>query len=523
MLGDAIAGFLAAVTEREFDEPLLALLRAAGFDDIHYLHGSYEFGKDVIAKGDRDGVRTQFVVQSKAGDLNLGGWTSITGQLDLLRNDNHAHPSFDATIPRQGLLVLTGRLAGGAALAAQGYAGRALQKGETPFEVWDRERLTELLVGSPDAVLAGSVGGPLLGLLSAVADQSVTEDHIESFSRFWLRSGEVPQPRSAVEAAMVATQLAHSGRRDLAAMTALCLLRAVWASVHGADPAPATAVEMAESADRLFRTYAEEIWADVHGLEDDSLAALNASGGYYSTYRVMSLRLLEILSLLALSEPRLRDEIGAWLSRFVAANSGSSQPLSDRWAVSLIPAVVVLARQSREEAAQYLAWVTTWICDHYENEGLGLAAADADPAAEIDYFFGRALEHITRPRRLRSYLATITLDLAAALELSSLYDDARNDFLASDVGLGVPLPRDDDAQYQVARADVPIDTSPKYTDQWRDGDDWRMASHHDEDLGRYYLGRIGRVWDYVAICCVTRDRHWVAAIRAICQEDRRLS
>src|SRR5207244_5826618 len=116
MLDNAIAGFLAAVTEREFDEPLLALLRARGFDDIHYLHGSVEFGKDVIAKAEREGERTQFVIQSKAGDVNLGGWTSIAGQLDLLRNDRHAHPNFNETLPRQAVLLLTGRLTGGAAL-----------------------------------------------------------------------------------------------------------------------------------------------------------------------------------------------------------------------------------------------------------------------------------------------------------------------------------------------------------------------------------------------------------------------
>ena len=52
MLDNAVAGFLDEVTEREFDEPLLALLRENGFVDIHYLHGSYEFGKDVIAKGE---------------------------------------------------------------------------------------------------------------------------------------------------------------------------------------------------------------------------------------------------------------------------------------------------------------------------------------------------------------------------------------------------------------------------------------------------------------------------------------
>jgi hypothetical protein len=516
MLDDAIAGFLAAVTEREFDEPLLALLRASGFDDIHYLHGSFEFGKDVIAKADRDGEPTQYVIQSKAGDLNLGGWTSIVGQLDLLRNDRHAHPNFDTTLPRQAALVLTGRLIGGAGLAAQDYAQRAIERSETPFVVWDRERLTELLVGASDALLAGSVGGPLLGLLAAIEDASVTEDQVETFSRFWLRSGEPPTPQSIVEAALVATALARSGRRDLAAQAALCLLRAVWASVQGADPPPPEAVAIAESAERLFLTYAEEVWAEAVQLsvEADPLAALNESGGYYGTYRVTCLRLLEIFSLLALRDESLREEITDWLVRFVKTNPGSSQPLSDRWAVSLIPAVILLARRDREQAAQYLSWVTAWICDHYEGNGLGLAPADADPETEIDYFFGGPLEHVTQPRRLSSYLATVVLDLAAALELSSLYDDAYNDFLASDVGLAVPLPQDDDTQYQVARTHMTLDTSPKYAEEWREGDGWRMASHHDDDLNRYYLGRIDRVWDFVAICSVTRDRHWVAAIRS---------
>lgn len=515
MLDDAIAGFLAAVTEREFDEPLLALLRAHGFEDIHFLHGSYEFGKDVIAKREREGVRTQFVLQSKAGDVNLKGWESIFGQLDLLRTNNLAHPNFDTALPRLAILVLTGRLVGGAALAAQDYARRAEERSEAPFEVWDRERLLELLVGAPDAVLAGSVGGPLLGLLAAVADNTITENHIESFSRFWLRSGEVPQQRSALEAAVVASRLAHNGRRDLAAVTGLCLLRATWASVHGAEPPPAAAFEMADYAKELFVYYAESAWSEAQGLEADSLAALNAAGGYYSTYRAMSLRLMEMFSLLALADASRADEVAAWISQFIKNNPGASQPLSDHWAVSLIPTAIVLAWHNRDEAAQYLAWVAGWVCDHYEGEGLGLGAPDADPEQEIDYFFGSTLEHVARPRRRLSYLATIVLDLAAALELASLYDDARNDFLAVDAGLGVPLPRDDDAQYQVARADVPFDTSPKYAEQWSAGDEWRMALHHDEDLTRYFLGRIGRAWDHLAITCVTRDRHWVAAIRAL--------
>jgi hypothetical protein len=45
MLADAVDAYLDSVSERAFDEPLLALLRAQGFVDIHLVHGGFEFGK----------------------------------------------------------------------------------------------------------------------------------------------------------------------------------------------------------------------------------------------------------------------------------------------------------------------------------------------------------------------------------------------------------------------------------------------------------------------------------------------
>lgn len=437
------------------------------------------------------------------------------GQLDLLKNNNLAHPSFDTSMPREAVLVLTGRLVGNAPLAAQDYVARARERGETPLAIWDRERLLELLVSAPDAVLARSVGGPLLGVLAAIDDRTVTESHLENFSRFWLRSGEVPPQRAAVEAALVANRLRQTGRLDLAAMTGLCLIRAVWASVHGATPSPQDAPEIAEYGKRLFVHYAASSWQEVRKLDSDALAVLNASGGRYVTYRVTCLRLLEMFGLLAVADSEYRNEVSEWLERFVSTNPGAAQPVSDRWAISLIPAALALASRGADPLSHYLGRVASWTCDFYEGDGIGLAPADADPAQEVDYLLGGSFEHISRPVRRLSYIATVVLDLAAALELPQLYDDARNDFLAVEAVPAVPLPRDDDAQYQVGRADVPLDTSPNYASAWANGDLWKMAPHHDEDLSRYFLGRIERSWDHLAICCVTRDRHWVAAIRVL--------
>jgi len=64
--------------ERAFDEPLRALLRAAGFYDIRLVH-VHRAGRDFIAKrNDPDGVR-QYAIQSKRGDLKVASFeTSAT-------------------------------------------------------------------------------------------------------------------------------------------------------------------------------------------------------------------------------------------------------------------------------------------------------------------------------------------------------------------------------------------------------------------------------------------------------------
>lgn len=515
MLADAIAEFLDGVTEREFDEPLLALLRAQGFTDIHFLHGSYEFGKDVIAKRVMAGQPTQYVIQSKAGDLNQNGWQSIVGQIDLLKNNTIAHPNFDAALPRQAVLVMTGRLVGGGLTVAQNYEERSVARGEPPLAIWDRERLQEFLIGAPDALLAGSVTGPLLGALAAINDKKVTDADVERFSASWIRTGEVPTQTAAFEAALVASRLAHAGRKDLAALTGLGLVRSVWASVHGTEPPRTEALEMAEYGRQLFLVYAKEAWDEAQGLEADGLNGLNAAGGHYSTYRVLALRLGEILGLLALADAEFTKPVAVWLKQFYETNPGASQPISDRWAVSLVPAAVTLNAFDRQATADLLRRVTRWTCDYYEGAGLGLAAADAEPQQEVDYLVGGAFEHITLPKRKLSYIATIVLDLAAALGQSAAYDDARNDFLAVDAGPGTPIPRDDADQYKVAEADVPLNTAPNYCDEWTQGDDWQMAPHHHSALTDYFLGRIDRPWDQLAVSAVTRDRHWIAAIRAL--------
>lgn len=515
MLDVAVGNYLDSVAEREFDPALLALLRSQGFDDVHLIHGQFEFGKDAIAKTAEP--RTQYTIQSKAGNLGLPEWASMRGQLDMLRLNELAHPSFDRTLPRVGLLVLTGRLTGGAPLDAQEYRRVASDRNEPPLEIWDREKLIELMVSAPEAGLAGVAEGPLLELLGRIDAERVAEVDIELFSRRWVAGAAPLGWGSILEAAIVANRLHAAGRLDLACFTALALVRGVWASSHGAEPPSQSVLEQAELVRLMFMGYAAELWA---ACTQELLDPRNLIGGdaegIFVTYPVRVCRIVEMIGLygLGLGEGDERAGVSAWLALFLDAQPGVTRPLSDRWAVSLLPPLLLVGTGATATREAVLRGVVRWMGDRYEDEGLGLAASDATPEVEVEYVLGGTLEHIERERLGTSYLAAVVLDLAAVLELQDVYDVAFNDFEAVGIHPAVPIPRDNVGQYLVP-GPTPVETAPKYAEYWSAGSGWQMAPHHDEDVNRYYLGRLGLPWDHLAVSLVTRDRHWVAGLRAL--------
>jgi hypothetical protein len=46
VLDNAIVAWLRSLGERDLDEPMRASLRARGFTDVHFVHGTCEFGRD---------------------------------------------------------------------------------------------------------------------------------------------------------------------------------------------------------------------------------------------------------------------------------------------------------------------------------------------------------------------------------------------------------------------------------------------------------------------------------------------
>ena len=550
MLRDVVAGFLDTVTEREFDAPLISLLAARGFTDVHFLHGAFEFGKDFVAKGVKpaDGdtgtgdpsswIRHQFAIQSKAGDLGLTQWREVRPQLDEARLDDLAHPSLDRELPRAAVLVTTGRLIGAAAVQAADYRAAERRRGRPDFEVWDRERLLEWLVDSPEAGLAGTNDGPVLALAGAIDAGEITFATLERRARAWLPAvpgslqaatdppAEVTarQRRAAVEAAVLANRLRRHGRLDLAALTALLLLRAAWCHTLSGSPATAPArSEAARAAIRMFAGYAGELLEQVEPVAEDPRALLNAvspASFPHAAYPAACVRIFEILGLLGLlagdatavgDAPELTppaERVSRIVQDLLDHQPGCAHPIGDGFAVSVIAPVILTACHDPRAARQYLSRAAVWVADRYDpgRGGIGLARTAADADTEVAYLLGAPFEN-GPDRRLSSYLATVLIDLAAIIPQSGdLYMDLVNEFLA--VGADPQLMRADERRAQWRLDGTGLTLTPRIT--------YAEPLPLDGNAARHFRDAAPPIpaWDALALTSVARDRHVVNVLHA---------
>ncbi len=514
MLEDAVAGFLDSVSERGLDEPLLAALRSLGYTSLHLTHGSSEFGKDLIGQLDDE----QWAFQSKQGNIGQADFRRLTGQLDELRANDLSHPEFRTDLPRRAVLVTTGRLVGNAGLSAQEYSRHARERGESELEVWGRDKLLGLFAGDPDAVLRGSVDGQLLGLLGAIEQSQVDMSMLERFSLRWTNM-DANQVASlgVVEAAIAGERLLALDRLDLACQLALCLVRGAWASSGGAvDQALA-----ADAGGAMFERYADLLF-------DRAAAALSEEGGLLRfagglvAYRVRAVRVGELMGLLALrirgTNPTRADAIDAFLGDLVRQEPGAVHPVSDRYAVALIPIVAVLAASDRPTAEGALQRATVWLCDRYDRGESGLAQVDASPADEVRSMLGAPFETIPLRERRSSLIGGVLLDLAALLGLDSAYADIRNDIQAVRVFPSVLLTPDSRDQFLIEGEENRWDYNPDYADNL--DPELPAAPHLVERVDERALATAGRWWDLLAVSAALRDRHFVSAIRmALTQGD----
>jgi hypothetical protein len=506
MLDGVVDHYLQGASEREFDMPLMALLVSRGFYDIHKIHGAFEFGKDFIAKcEDNDGVLHQYAIQSKAGDINLGAWREVRPQIEEARYNGIAHPSYSRSLPRKAILVTTGRLVGGAAGDAQEYKDFLDRRNEISFEVWDQDELRGWLTRDPACGMASGMAAEMLAVIAAAEKGPISHQQLERYTRKWTA---IPLHRVAIEAAVIANKLRICRRADLAAITALCALRAA----HSQDTDPharlfsAAARQLhASYATGLLRTYQDAV-AGPRSLLD----RLNSTYPHFA-YPVTCLRLAETLGLLAMAghvEEDVAEDARLAVTAIVSKQPGIGRPLSDRWAVSLMCAALSTFRDSPDEVAELLKTVIVWIADSYENRP-GLASVDCSELEELEYLLGAALSHIEIRRRRISYLATMVLDLCVFFGFRDLYLAGVHDFHAVDLAPTILVADERAAKWGAGEFGIQSMPLVTYKEAWNS--ETQFLPHQDT-IGPKSLP----AWDAVALACLPRNRHPFWAFSELC-------
>lgn len=514
---DAVAGnFLQTITEREFDAPFMALLRAHGYYDIHFLHGSFEFGKDYIARRLENGVECQFVFQAKAGNLGLGEWTQGLGQIEMLRRNRYAHPSFDANLPRRAVFMTTGRLVGGAALEAQDYCQQSSTNG-TPLAIWDRERLIEMLVAAIGSGLVERVEAPLLATVASASTNKLTDADLERFSQRWCLENQ-DSAACTLEAALVTTFLHQNRRDDLAALCGLALVRAACWQTHGLDRVDRSWDEANSLGKHIFATYVDLLLDRLGpngGPEADELVRFHIEPGSMIVHAVRSVRIAELVGLLGLLGPnpattRSRRDLAVWVAKFVARQPASRSPISDRWAVAIIPPALLLSGEGlTEDVDNYLREISIWLFQRYRF-GDGLADASSRPKDEIRQLVRRALPQPGLARRDESFLAAVLLDLLAFFRRDRLYAFVRDDLRLAKALPSFTATTDSSDQYLLDGAGIGVERNARYEDALND--QWTSAAPHlPMAAARRHLQQASRSWDHLAVSALLRDRHFVCA------------
>lgn len=484
MLRIVVEQYLASITdEREFDAPFMSLLRAQSFYDVRFTHGRNELGRDFIAKRHEDSV-VQYSFQLKSDNITVSNWRELSLQIFEALSTDLPHPDFDASLPHRAVLVTTGAATLDATRSIHAFNDKLAKQGINGVDLWARTALLEqYLQVDPSTVYPPRSDG-----FRAYADFFVAYGHamsgelneraLEKHSRYWARPVSTAADAvatSMLEAYALAERSKDFGDLHLAFIAKLAAWRAVMVrTFEGGDDAGFLADLMERSRAAVLaavRKYVDHVWTLREAAGGRLARAVNASGALIA-YRVHAARMIEALALLYFldDEDARRDTSAERLRKVIVAEVGAAQPVSDRYAVSIVAAVHALVAMGRpHDAARYLRTVATWVLGQYADRS-GLAPLEADEEEATEIFLAADFPELKRSKRTGSFLITAVVDLAAFLDDQALYADVVSDVETHKIHPEYVILSDTEAQFfyehrELARiVNVPFDRDATVAD-----------------------------------------------------------
>lgn len=526
MLRHVLVDYLNNIKEREFDLPFLALLSAMGYYDIHFTHGTVEFGKDFIAKRLENGIETQFSFQTKAGDITLADWRNdIMGQMLESLLIGLSHPQFARNMPHQTVLVTTGRLIGNTNIELQDLNENRIVKiyHLLPIELWDQETLLPYLEqfgleGLYEATTSGFMSfGNFYILYGHCLQNKVSDREIEKHSRQWIVENIEPQKLllgAAIESEIISQKCVQQGYHFEAVRAHLGAIRSVTYQLQTeVDPVKIQwltevyyqTIKRLLADGRLCLTQIIEKW----GNAGKNLATLTHSPGNMVAYLVFCSRIIELAGILYFleQEAEAKASLICFLTDFITREPGCAHIPADRYAVSLVLPILALYDSGNIDLVKDLICQSTvWLCDRYQ-EGVGIASLEALEQDEITILFGYPFSFMPNNGPSASFLATILSDLAALID-SQLYTEVVNDIKATRIPLQYWQAQDTLGLYRIEGEDVIVYPNIEYADIISQFDHFDYAEHISYEPRSFRITQLVGPFSLMAIMSLLRDRYF---------------
>lgn len=439
MLRKVVEDYLDSIKEIQFFLPFSSLLSRKGFYDIHILHSSSEYSKDIIAKNQEQEFPVQYIFQIKAGDINLSKYRGeVQPQLLEAAVNNLSHPNFDINLQKKIVFVTTGIIKPPAAIAFQEFNNFIKTKYDLgPILSLEKLTLVDDFVKyglEPFFSLHNDpafVGG-FFDFYSRIKNSRELDSFkIEEYTRRWIgadSSDEVTRLQVLLEAYLFSALLFNNKQYHqtflfIAALARYLLKSKIYDQNHQIilrylnDIASAILVEIRE----------------IYGRETNLTYAPSCAGLLgILRYPKLCLTALEMLCSVYLlseeSESRLIDSI----KEIIRKERGWERPLSDNFGISVALIGLCLIKSSNLELLRkVINNVTIWLCDRYEN--LGLAQLGASESEEFEQILSEYLEGFDHAKINTSFVAGVLLDLSHLIGDPLFYESIANELRASSI------------------------------------------------------------------------------------------
>lgn len=537
MLRNVLEDYLNNISkERDLDYPLISLLRAMGFYDIHFTHGSSEIGKDFIAKRVIDDVEYQYAIQSKKGDINQHKFNSeVSQQIFVASISELSHPQFDKNLPRRVVLVTTGRLVGNAALLFQNFNDvlETTYKKEKA-EFWGKEQLIQYFEEFGFTSIHQLTSQGLAGyaqfylVYSKALDGKLSDREITGFSGLWLDPALEYRKRilrASIETEIIASKLIGNGSFYEAIVLYASFARLVLQVIQEEEDEYSIEIYKELIKSRIlplcedFLSQLEEQWEQ----DEKSLLHIIFQGNAFPMlhYLVWCARVTEIVTLYFFlsKDQKVKADCVSFLVEVIDREEGCGHIPSDRYATSLVWTVLILIKAGMSKKALDLVKKSViWLCDRVDN-GAGLARFEANEYEETSMLIGHSFEFIKAPKNKASFLATILADLAALIGDIDFYSMVINDFEASDIAYNYWQFPDTSAIFTIetneCRAYANIDHS--YT--LNSFDDYEYAAHLKHESSTFQIIEKVGLNSLILLSFFLKDRYFPKLWKRIIAED----